>query len=114
MAVDDEVGKACAVTCVKEPSGRCDIEEDVRCCSRRSTVVRSAYDERIGPQFLVPSKAEAIDRVFRARRGTHQVTILRIIEPGLSPELTGDLDGVDAGRLPPGLLVAGAMDRAVM
>ena len=40
--------------------------------------------------------------------------ILRIIEPGLSPELTGDLDGVDTGRLPPGLLIAGAMDRAVM
>ena len=40
--------------------------------------------------------------------------ILRIIEPGLPPELTGDLDGVDAGRRPPGLLVAGAMDRAVM
>ena len=40
--------------------------------------------------------------------------IFRIIEPGLSPELTGNLDGVDAGRLPPGLLVAGAMDRAVM
>jgi hypothetical protein len=40
--------------------------------------------------------------------------LLRIIEPGLSPELTGDLNGVDAGRPPPGLLVAGAMDRAVM
>jgi len=40
--------------------------------------------------------------------------LLRIIEPGLSPELAGDLNGVDAGRLPPGLLVAGAMDRAVM
>ena len=40
--------------------------------------------------------------------------ILRTIEPGLSPELTGDLDGVDAGRLPPGLLVAGPMDLAVM
>src|SRR5215472_9780428 len=40
--------------------------------------------------------------------------LLRIIEPGLSPELTGDLNGVDAGRLPPGLLVAGAMDGAVM
>ena len=37
-----------------------------------------------------------------------------IIESGLSPELTGDLNGVDAGGLPPGLLVAGAMDRAVM
>src|SRR5258706_16384268 len=40
--------------------------------------------------------------------------LLRIIEPGLSPELTGDLNGIDAGRLPPGLLVAGAMDGAVM
>jgi hypothetical protein len=39
---------------------------------------------------------------------------LRIIEPGLSPELTGDLDGVDAGRPPPSLLVAGAMNRAVV
>jgi hypothetical protein len=38
--------------------------------------------------------------------------IWRIIEPGLSPELTGALDWVDAGRLPPGLL--GAMNRAVM
>src|SRR5262245_25046963 len=36
------------------------------------------------------------------------------MQPGLSPELTGNLNGVDAGRLPPGLLVAGAMDRAVM
>ena len=42
------------------------------------------------------------------------MTLLPIIESGLSPELTGDLNGIDAGRLPPGLLVAGAMDRAVM
>ena len=40
--------------------------------------------------------------------------IVRIIEPGLPPELTGDFDGVDPGRRPPGLLVAGAMDRAMM
>ena len=40
--------------------------------------------------------------------------IVRIIEPGLPPELAGDLDGVNAGRVPPGLLVADAMDRAVM
>src|SRR5262249_45789969 len=40
--------------------------------------------------------------------------LLPIIEPGLPPELPGDLNGIDAGRLPPGLLVAGAMDRAVM
>jgi len=40
--------------------------------------------------------------------------LLRIIEPGLPPELLGDLDWVNAGRLPPDLLVAGAMDGAVM
>jgi len=40
--------------------------------------------------------------------------LLPIIEPGLSPEMTGDLNGVDAGGLPPRLLVAGAMDGAVM
>ena len=39
---------------------------------------------------------------------------MRIIEPGLPPELTGDFDGVDPRRRPPGLLIAGAMDRAVM
>jgi hypothetical protein len=42
------------------------------------------------------------------------MTLLRTIEPGLSPELAGDLDGVDAGRLPPRLLVTDAVDRAVM
>jgi hypothetical protein len=46
-------------------------------------------------------------------RESRLVTILRIA-PRLSPELTSDLDGVDAGRLPPGLLVGGAMNRAVM
>src|SRR5215510_16073157 len=40
--------------------------------------------------------------------------VLRIIEPGVSPKLTGDLDGIDAGRRPPGLLIAGAMNRAMM
>ena len=40
--------------------------------------------------------------------------LLRIIEPSLSPQLTGDLNGIDAGRPPPGLLVAGAVDGAVM
>ena len=39
---------------------------------------------------------------------------LRTIAPSSSPELTGDLDGVDAGRPPPSLLVAGAMNRAVV
>src|SRR5262249_2605845 len=40
--------------------------------------------------------------------------LLRIIESGLSPQLTGDLNGGDAGRLPPRLLVPGALDGAVM
>ena len=48
------------------------------------------------------------------RRESRLVTILRTIAPRLSPELTSDLDGVDAGRLPPGLFVGGAMNRAVM
>ena len=39
---------------------------------------------------------------------------MRIIKPGLPPEVAGDPNGIDAGRLPPGLLVASAMDRAVM
>ena len=51
---------------------------------------------------------------FRLRRDTRLVMPLWIMEPGLSPELPGDADGVDAGRLPPGLLIAGAMDGAVM
>jgi hypothetical protein len=42
------------------------------------------------------------------------VTIGRIIKAGLLPEPAGHLNGIDAGRLPPGLLVAGAMNRAVM
>ena len=41
------------------------------------------------------------------------MTILRIIAPCFI-EQTRDLDGVDARRRPPGLLVAGAMNRAVM
>ena len=40
--------------------------------------------------------------------------IVRIIEPGLPPELTGDFDGIDPDRRPPGLLIAGAMERAMM
>jgi hypothetical protein len=37
-----------------------------------------------------------------------------LIDAGVFPQLPGDLDWVDAGRLPPSSLVAGAMDRAVM
>ena len=64
------------------------------CSSRHWTVVRSALG--------------------KARSEKRLVMLLRIIEPGLPPELPGDLNGIDAGRLPPGPLVAGAMDGAVM
>jgi hypothetical protein len=37
--------------------------------------------------------------------------ILRIIEPGLSPKLTGGLDWVDAGILPPGGFIAYTVHR---
>ena len=47
-------------------------------------------------------------------RETRLLRIVRIIEPGVPPELTGDFDGVDPGRRPPGPLIAGAMDRAMM
>src|SRR5262249_52820256 len=36
------------------------------------------------------------------------------IETGMLPELTGDLDWIDASLLPPGVFVAGAMRGAVM
>jgi hypothetical protein len=37
-----------------------------------------------------------------------------LIDVGVIPQLTGDLDWVDAACLPPSLLVTGAMDRAMM
>jgi hypothetical protein len=40
--------------------------------------------------------------------------ILRIIEPGLSPKLTGGLDWVDAGILPPGGFIAYTVHQSVM
>jgi hypothetical protein len=37
-----------------------------------------------------------------------------LIDASVLPELTGDLDGIDVGLLPPGFFIAGAMGRAVM
>ena len=37
-----------------------------------------------------------------------------LIDAGVFPQLTGDLDWIYAGRLPPGALVTGAMNRAMM
>jgi hypothetical protein len=114
VAVDDEVGKAGAVACVKESDGRCDIEERVRAAHGRSTVVHSASDKLIGPRFPRTLRCRGNRSSLGARRDTALARIRRVIKPSLSPELTGHLDGVDAGRLPPGLLVAGAMDGAMM
>jgi hypothetical protein len=49
-----------------------------------------------------------------ARHEVRQDMLLRITEPGLSPELAGNPNGIDGGGLPPRLLVTGAMDGAVM
>jgi hypothetical protein len=40
VAVDDEVGKAAAVARVKEPRGRCDVEEDVRAAHDTGVIIR--------------------------------------------------------------------------
>src|SRR5262249_58986913 len=39
---------------------------------------------------------------------------LSLVYAGVFPQFTGDLVRIDPGRSPPGSLVAGAMDRAVM
>ena len=78
------------------------------------TVVRLAYDDLLGPRFARIVRCRGDRSSLRAHRETWLLRIVRIIEPGLPPELTSDLERVDPGRRPPGLLVAGAMDRAVM
>jgi len=48
VAVDDEIGKAGAVACLKELGGHCDIEEDVRAahCARPSSALLTAFHRR--------------------------------------------------------------------
>jgi hypothetical protein len=64
MAVNDEVGKTGAVTCVKELGGRCDSEEDV--CAAHGVRPSSARPMATGSDrhSLVSSDAKAIDRIF--------------------------------------------------
>src|SRR5262249_10502094 len=63
VAVDDEIGKAGAVACVKEPGSRGDTEKDVRAAhSARPSSTRS-MPSGSGRDSLVSSKADAIDRV---------------------------------------------------
>ena len=51
---------------------------------------------------------------FRRCRDARLVTVLRIIQPGLSPKLSGGLDGVDAGILPPSGFIAYAVYQPMM
>jgi hypothetical protein len=50
----------------------------------------------------------------RGRSEIRQVMLLRIIEPGLSPEHAGNLNRIDAGGLPPRLLIASPVHGAMM
>ena len=50
--------------------------------------------------------------IARLRRGTGSNPSL--VEARLLPELVSDLERIDAGRLPPGALVTGAVDLAVV
>jgi len=63
VAVDSEIGKAGAVACVKEPSSRCDVEEDV--CAAHGVRPSSAWPMATcsDRDSLVSLDAEAIGRV---------------------------------------------------
>jgi len=63
VAVEDEIGKAGTVACVKEPGGRCDIEEDV--CAAHGVRPSSAWPMATcsDRDSLVSLDAEAIGRV---------------------------------------------------
>ena len=63
VAVDDEIGKAGTVGCVKEPRGRCNIEEDVRAAHAARPSFARPMESRSGCDSLVLSGAEAIDGV---------------------------------------------------
>jgi hypothetical protein len=78
------------------------------------TVVRLACDHLIGPRFPRTVRYRGNRSSLRARRETRLVMILRIIEPGLSPKVTGGLDRVDAGLLPPGGFIADAVYQPMM
>src|SRR5262249_10212383 len=84
------------------------------CSSRRAPVVCSAYANLIGPRLHRTVRCRGNLSSLRARSETRLVRLLRIIKPGLPPEVVGDRNRIDTGRPPPGPLVAGAMDRAVM
>jgi hypothetical protein len=84
------------------------------CCSRRWTLVSSAFDHLIGPRFPRTVRYRGNRWSFWPRREPRLAMILRIIEPGCSPKLTGGLDWVDAGILPPGGFVAYAVHQPMM
>ena len=71
-----------------------------------------ANGDLLGPRFARRCRGDRSS--LRARRETRLVRILRIIEPGLSPKLTGGLHWVDAGILPPGGFIAYAVHQPMM
>ena len=84
------------------------------CRSRHWTVVRLACTHLIGPRYRRTIRYRGNSSSFRPRRESRLVMILRTIEPGLSPKLTGYLDGVNAGLLPPGYFVAHPVHQPMM
>ena len=72
-----------------------------------------ANGDLLGPRFARIVRCRGDRSSLRAHRETRLV-ILRIIEPGLSPKLTGGLDWVDSCILPPGGFIADAVHQPMM
>jgi hypothetical protein len=73
-----------------------------------------ACDHLIGSRFPRTVRYRGNRSSFRPRREIRLVMILRIIEPGLSPELTGGLGRIDAGILPPGGFISYPVHQSMM
>src|SRR5262249_61088443 len=90
------------------------VHDDIGKCGARGRVKQLLTERHLG---------EHIGRsLLRRRVASLSLSVLRrglgpnpsLIDAGAFPELTGDLDAIDASLLPPGFFVAGAMHRAVM
>src|SRR5262249_35432200 len=96
VTVDQEIGKGGAGGGVKELPTRLNLSEHVGLSSGRCLRLHN------------------IGGVLGSIRGDAVGLNSALIDAGIFPQLPGDLDWVNAGRLPPSSLVAGAMDRAMM
>src|SRR5439155_12761610 len=69
----------------------------------------------LGPRLRLRSNPHGLGRLDWRRRLAGSVQPHPpLIDAGVLPQLTGDPNWIDAGRLPPSSLVAGAMHRAMM